>query len=406
MKFNPRSARVWLTYAVAGFNLMLGIVLSPLIRRRKGPIRVVLYGHHFYGNLRAFYEGADWREHGLDCRFVYIDHRQYRRHRRSSPGILGSFRPDHMLWIAGADIIMTDRGLGLLTILARLRPGIETVQMWHGVGYKGFSRDELRSFRKYSVALVASEAVRNEWHQGGDGLPLDRLMVTGFARTDELLVPRAARSELEHQIGLSSDADARVLMAPTWKSDDTGLSVVPFGMSAKEFLGTVDDWATSRRIEVVFRMHLNTEALSQAGHEVGRVSLRSIRLRSMHDYPRTEDLLIVSDVLVSDWSSVAADFLVLDRPIVFLDVPPPFRHGFSVLGYGDRPGDRVASMEELFEALEIAVAKPPASTDRHADERARVRAIAFGDTLDGRSAARSLDAILSLVGGQYDPLGY
>ena len=41
------------------------------------------------------------------------------------------------------------------------------------------------------------------------------------------------------------------------------------------------------------------------------------------EYPYTEKLLTVVDVLISDWSSIITDFCTLDRPIIIIDTPLP-----------------------------------------------------------------------------------
>jgi len=35
------------------------------------------------------------------------------------------------------------------------------------------------------------------------------------------------------------------------------------------------------------------------------------------------DLLIMSDMLITDWSTIYVDYLCLDKPIIFLDTPNP-----------------------------------------------------------------------------------
>ena len=45
----------------------------------------------------------------------------------------------------------------------------------------------------------------------------------------------------------------------------------------------------------------------------------------------------MSDMLITDWSSIALDFLLLDRPTLFLDVPSSFKLGIfkeEILRFG------------------------------------------------------------------------
>src|SRR3546814_3640481 len=68
-------------------------------------------------------------------------------------------------------------------------------------------------------------------------------------------------------------------------------------------------------------------------------------------YPNTEEILQISDALICDWSSIAFDYLLLDRPTYFLDVPPPFRKGLA-LGANYRFGPVVLGLEQLVAQLE------------------------------------------------------
>ena len=44
-------------------------------------------------------------------------------------------------------------------------------------------------------------------------------------------------------------------------------------------------------------------------------------------FTNKEDFLKISNILITDWSSIALDYIVLDRPVFFLDVPNPFKDG-------------------------------------------------------------------------------
>jgi len=99
---------------------------------------------------------------------------------------------------------------------------------------------------------------------------------------------------------------------------------------------------------------------------------------------------------VTDWSGIATDFIVLDRPMIFLDVDPPFRNGFK-LRPEDRAGYVVGSLGELIEAMDSSVAAPELWRDQFRETRARTIEKAYGNTLDGRSSLRYLEQILALA---------
>jgi CDP-glycerol glycerophosphotransferase len=70
-------------------------------------------------------------------------------------------------------------------------------------------------------------------------------------------------------------------------------------------------------------------------------------------YEDTEALLAVTDILVSDWSSIVFDYLLLKRPTLFLHRDDPFQKGFSC-GPEYRFGPVINNIDELIAAIEGA----------------------------------------------------
>jgi hypothetical protein len=71
--------------------------------------------------------------------------------------------------------------------------------------------------------------------------------------------------------------------------------------------------------------------------------------------------LFVSDILISDFSSAANEFLLMDRPIIFLDTPDKYervKDRWDIEVWGQRVGTKVHTMAELDEGLEDAIAQP------------------------------------------------
>src|SRR3546814_17734137 len=74
-------------------------------------------------------------------------------------------------------------------------------------------------------------------------------------------------------------------------------------------------------------------------------------------YPNTEEILQISDALICDWSSIAFDYLLLDRPTFFLDVPHPFRKGLA-LSADYRFGPVMRNLDALVEKLGCYLGNP------------------------------------------------
>jgi CDP-glycerol glycerophosphotransferase len=172
-----------------------------------------------------------------------------------------------------------------------------------------------------------------------------------------------------------------VLFAPTWKQDASGRSLFPFGVEANAFFAGLALVCQRTGAALLFRAHLNSVEGS------GLVAGGSVIPVPFAEYPDSEGLLQLSDVLVCDWSSIAFDYLLLARPTIFLDVPPPFAKGFS-LGPEYRFGAVAPDMPTLLDQLERALSDPAGYHLEFAARHADIRAQVYGDFADGHAAER------------------
>src|SRR5690606_18435201 len=154
-------------------------------------------------------------------------------------------------------------------------------------------------------------------------------------------------------------------------------SLYPFGCEGDAFLGALATVAARHGAGVILRTHLNS---GDAGLH-GRANVHAL---PASQYPDAEAILLARDMLVCAWCSIAFDFLLLDRPTFFLDVPAPFRKGFS-LGPEYRFGGVVGSLDALVDSLDQALAAPEAYWHAHAQRHAKARQDVYGGLADGHA---------------------
>ncbi|MCW2872280.1 CDP-glycerol glycerophosphotransferase family protein [Actinacidiphila oryziradicis] len=116
-------------------------------------------------------------------------------------------------------------------------------------------------------------------------------------------------------------------------------------------------------------------------------------VRDVSAHPDTAELLLIADVLVTDYSSLAADFAGTGRPMLFL--APDLEHfrdtlrGFCLDFEAQAPGPLLHATAELIGALRDLETVARHSADAYADFRT-----AFCHLDDGSAAARAADHIL------------
>lgn len=382
MKIDKLKPSHWVFLALFGLNVLLARALRRW-RHRPGRKLVLLYGHKLNGNLLAIYRAHRTLERGeMELVFLTMDPAYYRELMSQGYACRLALHPSCISALADADAIVSDHGLHVLEFLLGAR-GLRFFDVWHGIPFKGFDADDFRVQQQYDEIWVASERHRQLYLEQY-GFPADKVIVTGYARTDRLVTASDDMTKLQGTYGIPRGRRT-ILFAPTWAQDDKGRNIFPFDSSESDFLEALSEFAEAHYAVVLLRSHLNTGEAS-ARHYRHVIPLSGSR------FPDTEEILLISDVLVCDWSSIAFDYLLLDRPTIFLDVPVPFRKGFS-LGPEYRYGAVVGDMSSLHASLIEALLEPERYWQSQASRHREVKNAVYGSTADGQAAQRCLNRL-------------
>ncbi|MDE7253372.1 MAG: CDP-glycerol glycerophosphotransferase family protein [Acetatifactor sp.] len=200
------------------------------------------------------------------------------------------------------------------------RPDQTRVQLWHGCGFKtrvNFVRCE----KRYEYTTVVSE-VYSKIHQDVYGLRADQMLVTGYAKQDWLFSPTG---DWQEKLGVAK-AQKYIFWLPTFRmarpgledlneydlKGQTGLPIV----RTYEELSQLDGLLQSLDMVLVLKLHP-----FQDREKIGRVDMENIVVLDNEQLAdldiQINQLLGHADAMISDYSSAAVDYLVLDRPIAF-----------------------------------------------------------------------------------------
>jgi CDP-glycerol glycerophosphotransferase len=387
LKIDKKNPRHWVCLLLFGINVMCAIVCRPFVRRRGAERLVILYGHKLAGNLLALHRHVK-ATNEPDIHMVFLTMDKHYHRQLVAEGIASVLATSYACQrlLRRASVVISDHGLHVLSALLG-RPGIRFVDVWHGFGFKGHHYDDFRVLRRYDEVWVDSPLQRSFYIERFGFAP-DRVFATGYARIDALVRRTADRIALRRRFGLP-EAGKVVLFAPTWQHAGLGRGQFPFDVSPERFYAAMAAFAVRTDCTFVTRAHLN--APIREVHSEPR-----LRFLPFSEYPDTEALLLACDVLLADWSSIVFDWLLLDRPTIFLDVPPPFPVG-STLQPGHRYGHLVKDMTELVHTLDRHVACPDDYTSRYGAQAALVRHEVFGDCADGQATQRCINRLNALM---------
>jgi len=283
------------------------------------------------------------------------------------------------------------------TSYMKVRKGQEIVQLWHGAGaYKkfGFSRangDEgikiHKGYRKYAKAIVSAEPIRKCYAEAFD-IALKKVQATGVPRTDIFFDKEYIgnkREELYRDFPFLKDKKV-ILFAPTYRGTRAEDAAYDFDkIMPDKFCDALGDdyvfifkWhpATYNNLKIEEKKAYDLEKYNGFFHDLSQA--RDIN-----------DLLLVTDVLITDYSSVIFDYLLTDKPIVYYTYDQKDYEGgrgiyfdFDTYVYG-----RVArDQDELIEAIKAG--------DMCEDKRETFRN-RFMSACDGRSTEKTCEWIFN-----------
>lgn len=233
------------------------------------------------------------------------------------------------------------------------------VLTFHGVSFKGRSLGD-RPGWFHRVMLVGPYQRRRFVGQGTFAADDPALVDVGFPKLDGLVRGEIDRAEVRRAHGVPDDAKC-VLYAPTWGEHS---SLESWGEPLVAALGRLPG------VHVLVKLHDHAFDASRAGQDWAAATERwsgpnVVVARGVRD---VVPLLAAADVLVTDASSVAQEFCLLDRPIVYADVPALFeseRYRATVdhETWGRRAGEIAESPDALADAVSRALTDPEARSD-------------------------------------------
>lgn len=231
----------------------------------------------------------------------------------------------------------------------------ERIQIFHGMSFRNRAiRPETHGADHY---FLFGPYMKRGFEESGILAADDpRGVEIGFPKTDRLVDGSLDRDELLARHGLDGDRPV-VLYAPTGERHN---SMELMGEELIEKLGAVD------RYDLLVKPHDHPHSTTDWWDRLAPLETDHVRLVRERDVIQT---LSIADLLITDASSVANEYTLLDRPIVFIDVPELFEltlrknARLDLKTWGRRGGEVVADVSEAIEAVAAGLAHPAARSD-------------------------------------------
>ena len=257
------------------------------------------------------------------------------------------------------------------------------IQTWHGD--RGFKKVQLaaypdrREFRREAewIDLAVSGSDFGTWVFRNSFGVKGEILQEGCPRNDVLVrrSPEAA-ARARSELGIPEGAKA-LLYAPTFRNADTG-SAQAAAFSLKKVRAVLEA-STGARWVCLTRSHELCAGIDAEG------------AKDVTDYPDISALLLAVDLVITDYSSIGGDFMLLERPCIYFQ---PDR--------GDYDAERGLAFDPEDSPLLIAHDEPEllGMLSKPIDAAANCRAVLahFGASETGHAAEAVARRILQALG--------
>ncbi|WP_297631069.1 CDP-glycerol glycerophosphotransferase family protein [uncultured Clostridium sp.] len=274
----------------------------------------------------------------------------------------------------------------------KIRDGVEVVQLWHAtgafktfgfsrVGKKGGPKFKSKNHRNYTKAIVSSENIKVHYAEAF-GIEEKKILGTGVPRTDiffdEEYKERVTKNLYEKYPVLK---DKKIIMfAPTFRG--AGQKTAYYDFHKFDIERLQKKFGDEYKLIIKLHPFINNTFEIKDSFKDFVVDLSEER--------EINDLLFISDILITDYSSVCFEYSLLNKPMIFFayDLDEYIADRDFYYPYESFvPGAIVKDMDELVKVIE---------EEKFESEKLERFRENFFDHFDGKSTERVVDEILKV----------
>ena len=338
-------------------HLIYGFFHS-LMKKNHNTFFFISSGRMFNDNIRVFYDYVS-KLNNQEVILLIFDKSLFNQLKATSENIYYAFSFSGFYQFLKHQKIIIDNGDARLFFFPYyLHPKFQIIiNLWHGIPLKrlGKTIDKRRKdsfdiqFQTYSYFIVSSEFEKE-------------LIKSCYSVDKEILVTGSPRNDYFFQIKNNIHKEYTylskkvILYAPTWREYENNSSFFPF---EDKDLNKLNKFLEDNDTYILLRGHY--EEMSKVKFIYDENKFNRILPAHSEIFPDTHSLLVHVDILVTDYSSIYLDFLLLDKPIIFIpyDINEYIVHRGFLFDYEEyTPGVKVNSQKSFIRALNTLLKTP------------------------------------------------
>ena len=250
--------------------------------------------------------------------------------------------------------IFVDNYFGFLAV-TQFKPNTECIQLWHATGaIKQFGLKDLsienrsakayerfkQVYQRFDHVVVGSENMANIFREGF-GVSKQQILRTGIPRTDFFFDSFAKEEVIETlRLQLPAIKEKKVILyAPTYRDNELTVTDLKLNID-KMYKELKDDYVLFLRLHPAVSVELSND-------------YPDFVFNVSKDY-NINHLMIITDILISDYSSIPFEFSILNKPMIFFAYD--IDEYAETRGFWDNydklvPGPIVENTDDLIEIL-------------------------------------------------------
>lgn len=263
-------------------------------------------------NMTALYNRIKERELDKEYHILF----SFRKATSEKQSVISSIRMT--LYVAMAKIIIVDDHVPLFDWLV-LNPKTKVIQIWHaGAGFKGVGYSRWGHFgcpgpfschRQYTYSISGSAHISGFFSEQF-GILDQQIIPTGMPRMDQFLNPenqRQVRNQLYKRYPTFLNKKI-ILFAPTYRGQNRKNAYYPYD---KIDFAALAQYCIGHNSIILFKMHpwvQDNVPIPAEHHEL---------FYDMNHYPDINELFLITDLLITDYSSSIYEFSLMRKPMLF-----------------------------------------------------------------------------------------
>ena len=339
MRFEKNKPSHYLIITISFLSFILASILFLFSQTKKDLI--ILSGHKLIGNLEEILKLQNYKNNKIF--YITFSFIEYKKLKNEYENIFITLNPYHVYLLLKSKIIISSHGLVLHKLLKEYFE-IKTYFTGHAIKSNNNSKI-LKEQYLFDEVWLYSEFEKDIYIEECE-YKVNNLVVTGYPRLDSLNKLLQDKEIIKKDLNISTKL---VLYAPT--DDRKNEKYINHQLSPHnlDLYILFENIAKKFDLRFLIKYHINTEVDRKTFDFIQNSKyLFSFESEKILDITP----LAISDVLITDWSSVFVDYLITDNPILFLNTPMAYDISGVSKVFENKYINRLLNFEEIQQSFQ------------------------------------------------------